>query len=110
MEEDIQRYESKINFLDSMSNNFFSRLNSRSKSMSHSEFEEDVINLKEKIRKLNVDLSELKLATLYLIKVLKQTASSTDFKVAEQKVNDWQLEKMITKKEFKKLIQENSEL
>ncbi len=108
MEEDIQRYESKINFLENMSNNFVSKLNSRSKSMSHSGFEEEILNSKEKIRKLNVDLSELKLATLYLIKVLKQTGSSTDFKVVQEKINDWQLEKMITKREFKKLVQENS--
>ena len=51
MDEDIQRYENKITFLDEMSNNFVSRLNSREKSISHSGFEEEVLNLKEKIRK-----------------------------------------------------------
>ncbi len=105
MEEDIQRYESKIDFLDRMSNNFSSKLNSKLNEIKISDFEEDTAKIKEKIRKLNIDLSELKIAALYLIKVLKQTASATDFKAVGNKVDDWKLDQMITKKEFKKLIQ-----
>ena len=105
MEEDMKKYESKMDFLDRMSNNFSYRLNSKMSETKATNFEEEVAKIKEKIRKLNVDLSELKISTLYLIKVLKQTASTTDFKVVKNKVDDWKLDQMITKKEFKKLIQ-----
>ena len=61
--------------------------------------------LNQKTHILKVQLAELNKSFLLAVKMLRQTASKSDLEIIEKKVDTWSPEKLITKKEFRKLLQ-----
>ena len=67
-------------------------------------FSRDIEQLKHKTLDLKEELAHLNKAFLVAVKMLRKTASKSDLEVVEKKINAWSPDKLVTKKELKKLL------
>ena len=107
--EDIDRYASKIGFLETSGANFLLSVQKTQVDFGESEeqFESSINSLKQNIQILNLELHQVKLDLLQVIKMLRERTSKNALKNVENKVEHWGLHEKISKSEFSKLFKEN---
>jgi hypothetical protein len=66
----------------------------------------DLEHVKYKAKVLKTDIEHLQKLFLHAVKMLRGTASKSDLTVIEKKVDAWSPDRLVTRKELRKLISE----
>ncbi len=73
---------------------------------SMSSFREELSAINDEIKTLNIEIGELKILMLYVVKALRQSSSKLELDRLSKKVEHWDPQNIITRDAFMKILEE----
>src|SRR3989344_8450548 len=105
--EELDEVEQRVVLAEKQSNLDVSRQIQLSRNSDISVFTPQINEINEGLKSLSLQIGEIKLSMLYLIKMLRLTSTSGELETVNKKVEMWNPHTYITKTNFVKLLKES---